>query len=88
MYVVANVCLNVLIYGTFGWAIMRWLGYTSQARTAGLFLAVGFAVGSFGGHAGTESEELLLLRLLGSVLGIAIISALLLLKRASPAHNI
>lgn len=88
MYVVANVCLNVLIYGTFGWAIMRWLGYASQARTAGLFLAVGFAVGSFGGHAGTESEELLLLRLVGSVLGIVIISAVLRLKGASPVRNV
>lgn len=51
MFTVATVCANVLIYGVLGWAVVGWLSHRSHARVAGVFLAVGFAVGSFGGHA-------------------------------------
>jgi hypothetical protein len=51
MLTVATGCANVLIYGLLGWAVVGRLGHRSHARVAGLFLAIGFAFGSFGGHA-------------------------------------
>jgi hypothetical protein len=81
MLTIATVCANVLVYGLLGWAIMGWLGYRSVARVAGLFLAIGFSLGSFGGHAATEPETILQLRGVGSVLGLAALSALMFYKR-------
>ena len=80
---VATVCANVLIYGVLGWVIVGALGSWSQARLAGLFLAIGFALGSFGGHAGTEAEHLLQLRALGSILGVAILAVAFFFRRAT-----
>jgi len=70
MLTVATGCANVLIYGLLAWAIVGWLGHRSHARVAGLFVAIGFALGSFGGHAAAEPENVLQLRALGSVVGL------------------
>ncbi len=59
MPTVATVFANVLIYGLLGWAVVGWLGYRTHARIAGLFLAAGFALGSFGGYAAAEPENIL-----------------------------
>jgi hypothetical protein len=80
---VATICINVLIYGALGWAIVGAFGNWSQARLAGLFLATGFALGSFGGHAATETEHLLRLRAVGSILGLAILSLMSFFRRAT-----
>lgn len=86
MLTVATVCANVLIYGLLGWAVVGWLGHQSHARVAGLFLAVGFALGSFGGHAAGEPENILQLRALGSVVGLAALSALMFYRRRGIAQ--
>lgn len=86
MLTVATVCANVLIYGVLGWAVVGWLGYRSHARVAGLFLAVGFALGSFGGHAAAEPENILQLRGLGSVVGLAALSALMFYRHRGTAQ--
>ena len=52
-----------------------------HARAAALCLALGYAMGSFGGHAASEPEQLLLLRGAGSVLGIAVLSGVLMYGR-------
>jgi len=82
MLTIATVCVNVLIYGVLGWAVVEWLGHRIQARLAGLFLAIGFAIGSFAGHAGTEAEHVLLLRALGSVTAVGVLSVLMFFNRA------
>lgn len=86
MATVATVCANVLIYGLVGWAVVGWLGHRTHARVAGLFLAVGFALGSFGGHAAAEPENVLQLRALGSVMGLAALSALMFYRRRGIAQ--
>jgi hypothetical protein len=82
----ATVCANILIYGLLGWAVVGWLGYRSHARVAGLFLALGFGIGSFGGHAATEPENILQLRALGSAAGLAALSAMMFYRRRSIAQ--
>ncbi|WP_380787131.1 hypothetical protein [Sphingomonas sp. R86521] len=77
MFTVATVCANVLIYGLLGWAVVGWLRHRSHARVAGLFLAIGFAAGSFGGHAAADPEDMLRLRALGSVAGLVALSAVM-----------
>ncbi len=86
MPTVATVFANVLIYGLLGWAVVGWLGYRTHAHIAGLFLAVGFALGSFGGHAAAEPENILQLRALGSVMGLAALSALMFYRRRGIAQ--
>ncbi len=86
MLPIAIVCANVLIYGLLGWAVVAWLGHRNHAPIAGLFLAVGFAIGSFGGHAATEPENLLRLRALGSVLGLGLLSAIMVYRRRKTAR--
>lgn len=86
MFTFITVCANVLIYGILGWSVVGWLGHRSHARVAGMFLALGFAIGSFGGHASTEPENLLQLRLLGSVLGLGFLSALMFCRQLSPTR--
>lgn len=86
MLTVATGCANVLIYGLLGWAIVGWLGHRSHARVAGLFLAIGFALGSFGGHAAAEPENVLQLRALGSVVGLGALSALMFYRRRGTAQ--
>lgn len=81
MFTFITVCANVLIYGLLGWSISGWLGHRSHARVTGLFLAIGFAAGSFGGHATTEPENVLQLRGLGSVVGLGLLSALMFYRR-------
>ncbi len=73
-------CANILIYGLAGWGIVASTEHRSHARAAGLFLAIGFALGSFGGHAGAEAESLLLLRGLGSVVGLGALSMLMFVR--------
>jgi len=86
MPAVATVCANVLIYGLLGWAVVGWLGHQTHARVAGLFLAIGFALGSFGGHSTAEPENILQFRALGSVLGLASLSALMFYWRRGIAQ--
>jgi hypothetical protein len=83
MLTAATVCANILIYGLLGWAVVGWLGHRIHARVAGLFLAVGFALGSFGGHAAAEHENILQFRALGSVVGLVALSTLMLYRRQS-----
>lgn len=83
MFTVATVCANILIYGLVGWGVVGWLGHRRHGRVAGLCLALGFALGSFGGHASAEPETLLLLRALGSVVGLGVLSALMVYRRRS-----
>jgi len=82
----ATVCANVLIYRLLGWAVVGWLGHRMHARVAGLFLAVGFALGIFGGHSAAEPENILQLRALGSVMGLAALSALMFYRRRGIAQ--
>ncbi|KQU53958.1 hypothetical protein ASG67_17895 [Sphingomonas sp. Leaf339] len=86
MPTVATVCANVMIYGLLGWAVVGWLGHRTYARVAGLFLAIGFAFGSFGGHAAAEPENILQLRALGSAMGLAALSALMFFRRRGIAQ--
>ncbi|SFN66119.1 hypothetical protein SAMN05428984_0015 [Sphingomonas sp. OK281] len=86
MPTVATVCANVTIYGLLGWAIVGRLGHRTHLRVAGLFLAVGFALGSFGGHAAAEPENILQLRALGSVMGLAALSASMFYRRRGIAQ--
>lgn len=86
MLTVFTVCANVLIYGFLGWAIVGWLGHRGHARIAGIFLALGFALGSFGGHAPAELENVLQLRALGSVVGLGALSALMFYRRRRTAR--
>ncbi|MCP3735175.1 hypothetical protein M9979_09870 [Sphingomonas sp. RP10(2022)] len=72
---------NVILYGLLGRFLAGRIGSASQARYAGLFLAIGFAIGSFGGHAGSEPETFLALRGTGYLLGIAVFAASLLHPR-------
>ncbi len=86
MFTVATVCANILIYGILGWTVVGWLGHRSLARIAGLFLAIGFSLGSFGGHAAAEPENILLLRGLGSIVGLAVLSVAMFYRRRSMAR--
>jgi len=81
MLVLITAFANVLIYALLGWGGAHLLGKRGHARTAALCLALGYAMGNFGGHAASEPEQELLLRGAGSVLGIAVLSALLLYRR-------
>lgn len=71
---------NVMFYGWLAWFFARRIGTPAQARFAGCFLAIGFAIGSFGGHAGSETETVLALRGGGYLLGI-LASIMLLLRQ-------
>ena len=80
MLTILTACANILIYGLAGWGVVASTAHRSHARAAGLFLAIGFALGSFGGHAGAEAESLLLLRGLGSAVGLGALSILMLFR--------
>ena len=86
MLTVVIVCANVLIYGLLGWTIVVRLGHRGHARIAGLCLALGFALGSFGGHAAAEPENLLQFRALGSAVGLGALSALMFYRRRRTAR--
>ena len=86
MLTVFTVCANILIYGLLGWAIVRWSGHRGHGRIAGLFLALGFALGSFGGHAVAEPENVLQLRALGSFVGLCALSGLMFYRRRRTAR--
>ncbi|RYF09987.1 MAG: hypothetical protein EOO77_22540 [Oxalobacteraceae bacterium] len=68
---------NVIFYGWLAWFFAGRIGTPAQARFAGCFLAIGFAIGSFGGHAGSEAETVLALRGGGYLLGIVAFTMLL-----------
>lgn len=80
MLTILTACANILIYGLAGWAGVASTEHRRHARAAGLFLAIGFALGSFGGHSGAESETLLLLRGIGSVMGLGALSMLMFFR--------
>lgn len=61
---------NAMFYGWLGWFFVKRVGFSGQAKFAGLFLAIGFAIGSFGGHAGSEAESILVLRGVGYLFGV------------------
>jgi len=63
------------MYAALGWAAAWVLGCKAYARVAGISLATGFAIGSFGGHARAEPESLLILRGLGSLAGLGFLAA-------------
>lgn len=69
---------NVMFYGWLAWFFAGRIGTPAQAWFAGCFLAIGFAIGSFGGHAGSEAEAALALRGGGYLLGISVFAMLLL----------
>lgn len=68
---------NVVFYGWLAWFFARRIGTSAQARFAGCFLAIGFAIGNFGGHAGSESEAALALRGGGYLIGFFVLTMLL-----------
>ena len=85
MDVAFSVCVNVLIYGLLGWAVMGWMGHRSHARVAGLCLALGFVFGNFGGRAATDTENVLQLRAFGSVIGLSGLAAFMFYRHRRTA---
>jgi hypothetical protein len=73
---------NVMFHGWLGWIIAGRIGNVNQANFAGWFLAIGFAIGSFGGRAESEAEAVLAFRGVGYLLGIIVFTVLLLCRRA------
>lgn len=73
---------NALFYGVFGWFAIGRMGTQGQARLAGFFLALGFVIGSLGGHAGTEPDQYLMARATGYTVAIVILAILALALRA------
>lgn len=86
MVVAFSVCVNVLIYGIFGWAVMGWMGHRSHARVAGLFLALGFVIGNFGGHSVTDTEDVLQLRAFGSIVVLGALTAFMFYRHRRTAR--
>jgi hypothetical protein len=71
-----------MLYGWLAWFFAGRIGTPLHARFTGCFLAIGFAIGSFGGHAGSETETALALRGGGYLLGIVVFTMLLFRQHA------
>jgi hypothetical protein len=80
---IATMCGNVLLYGAIGWGVVYLIHSRRHARAAGLCLALGFALGNIGGHAGTQPELLLRARGLGSLIALAVLATIAIALRRS-----
>jgi hypothetical protein len=70
MLSIISAAATIVFFGGLACLIARQVTSTGHAKIAGMFLALGFAMGSFGGHAGSEPEHILVMRGLGYLIGI------------------